>query len=125
MKGKEILTIAELLSNEHGLEKDVVFKAIEIALAISAKKDYETKGKYDLACKIDKKTGSYELHRKWTVVDDNEKNFDSAKHLYDDQAEEMFGCEVEIGQVFTKFLEKDKPLSRISAQVFKNTIKHT
>jgi N utilization substance protein A len=123
MKGKEILTIAELLSNEHGLEKDVVFKAIEVALAISAKKDYETKGKYDLACKIDQKTGSYELHRKWTVVDDNEKNFDPAKHLYDDQAEEMFECEVEIGQVFTKFLEKDKPLSRISAQVFKNTIK--
>ncbi len=124
MIGKEILAIAESLSNEHGLAKDVVFNAIETALAIAAKKDYETRGRYDLSCKIDNKTGDFELFRKWTVVDDNEKNFDSAKHLYDDQAEELYSLDsVEIGQVFTEFLEKNKVLSRIAAQVFKNTIK--
>lgn len=122
MIGKDILNTAELLSAEHGLSEDVVFGAFENALAIAAKKDFE-KEKFDLSCVIDRKTGSYDLFRKWTVVDDNEKNFDNHKHLYDDQAEEKYGREVEIGEVFTEFLVKDKVLSRISAQVFKNAIK--
>lgn len=123
MIGKDIVATADFLSNEHNLSKDVVFDAIETALSISAKKDYDPSGRIELKCEIDRKTGSYSFYRKWTVVDDNEKNFDSEKHYYDDQAEELFGRPVEIGEVFTKFLSKDKPLSRISAQVFKNTIK--
>ncbi len=123
MIGKDILNTAELLASEHGLKKDVIFKAFENALAVAARKDFEHE-KYDLLCVIDRKTGSYDLFRKWTVVDDNEKNFDSHKHLYDDQAEEKYGREVNVGEVFSdEFLETDKVLSRIAAQVFKNAIK--
>lgn len=123
MIGKDIIATADFLSKEHNLSEDVVFGAIETALAISAKKDYDPSGHIELECEIDRENGSYSFSQKWTVVDDNEKNFESAKHLYDDQAEELYGREVEIGEVFTKFLSKDKPLSRICAQVFKNTIK--
>lgn len=122
MIGKDILNTADLLASEHGLNKDVVFSAFENALAIAAKKDFE-KEHFDLSCVIDRKTGSYDLFRKWTVVDDNEKNFDSNKHLYDDQAEDKYEKDFEIGDVITEFLVKDKVLSRISAQVFKNAIK--
>lgn len=123
MIGKDIVATANIFCSEHGLSADDAYKAIETALAISAKKDYDSTGRIDLICEIDRKSGSYSIFRKWTVVDDNEKNFDSERHLYDDQAEDKYEKSVEIGDVFTEFLSKDKPLSRISAQVFKNTMK--
>lgn len=123
MNGKDIIATADFLSHEHGLNKEVVFEAIEVALAISVKKDYDPSARIDLKCDIDRKNGDYTISRKWTVVDDNEKNFDSEKHLYDDQAEELHGRPVEIGETFLTFLSKNKPPSRVSAQVFKNTIR--
>ena len=38
---KEILLVVESVSNEKGVEKDVIFEAIELALATAAKKRFE------------------------------------------------------------------------------------
>lgn len=125
MNGKDILNTVESLTNESGLEKDSVFKALELSLAVAAKKDYKTNdsGKIDLVVKIDHKTGSYSLNRRWTVVDDNEVNFDAARHLYEDQAEEKYNKPFSIGDEVVEFISQDTKLSRISAQVFKQSIK--
>ena len=53
---KEILLVVESVSNEKGVEKDVIFEAIELALATAAKKRFEDE-EADIRVSIDRKTG--------------------------------------------------------------------
>lgn len=66
---KEILLVAEAVSNEKGVDRGVIFEAIEIALATATKKRYEEDS--DIRVVIDRKDGSYETYRRWLVVDDD------------------------------------------------------
>lgn len=84
---KEILLVAEAVSNEKGVDKGVIFEAIEHALATATKKRFKD-DIADIRVAIDGEDGSYETFRRWLVVDDNFEEFDSALHLYTDQAEE-------------------------------------
>src|SRR5690554_1930042 len=67
---KEILLVVEAVSNEKGVEKDVIFEAIELALATAAKKRYEDE-ESDVRVSIDRPTGEYETFRRWLVVDND------------------------------------------------------
>lgn len=67
---KEILMVVEAVSNEKDVEKDVIFEAIEMALATAAKKRYEDE-EADLRVSVDRKTGEYETYRRWTIVDND------------------------------------------------------
>ncbi|MAL97253.1 transcription termination factor NusA [Hydrocarboniclastica marina] len=67
---KEILLVVDAVSNEKGVDKDVIFEAIELALATAAKKRYEEED-VDIRVSIDRKTGEYETFRRWTVVDND------------------------------------------------------
>ncbi|NWN89909.1 transcription termination/antitermination protein NusA [Marinobacter adhaerens] len=67
---KEILLVVEAVSNEKGVEKDVIFEAIELALATAAKKRYEDE-EADVRVSIDRRTGEYETFRRWLVVDND------------------------------------------------------
>ena len=67
---KEILMVVEAVSNEKGVEKDVIFEAIELALATAAKKRYDDE-EADIRVSIDRKTGEYETFRRWLVVDND------------------------------------------------------
>ncbi|EAT11486.1 transcription termination/antitermination protein NusA [Bermanella marisrubri] len=64
---KEILLVAEAVSNEKGVEKEVIFEAIELALAAAAKKRYEDE-EPDIRVAIDRRSGEYETYRHWTIV---------------------------------------------------------
>jgi len=65
---KEILLVAETVSNEKDVDKALIFKAIEAALAMAIKKKF---GKdIEVRVAIDHRTGDYEAFRCWTVVDD-------------------------------------------------------
>lgn len=66
---KEILLVVEAVSNEKGVEKDVIFEAIELALATATKKRYEDEENADIFVNIDRKTGEYETFRRWMIVD--------------------------------------------------------
>lgn len=68
---KEILLVVEAVSNEKGVEKDVIFQAIELALATATKKRYEDEENADIFVNIDRKTGEYETFRRWLVVDND------------------------------------------------------
>ena len=72
---KEILTVVEVVSNEKGVEKDVIFGAIEAALASAAAKKHEED--IDVRVQIDRKTGEHETFRRWMVFEDefNRINF--------------------------------------------------
>ncbi|UZE96852.1 transcription termination factor NusA [Alkalimarinus alittae] len=68
---KEILLVVEAVSNEKNVDKDVIFEAIELALAMATKKRYDEEETVDIYVNIDRKTGEYEAFRRWTVVDND------------------------------------------------------
>ncbi|WP_218814480.1 transcription termination factor NusA [Rickettsiella endosymbiont of Dermanyssus gallinae] len=65
---KEILLVAETVSNEKDVDKELIFKAIEAALAMATKK--KAGEDIDVRVAIDRRTGDYETFRRWTVVPD-------------------------------------------------------
>ncbi|MBY4594096.1 transcription termination factor NusA [Ottowia caeni] len=65
---RELLMLVEAISREKNVERDVVFGAVEAALAQAAKKLYE--GEVDIRVAIDRDTGEYETFRRWHVVPD-------------------------------------------------------
>ncbi|BBL70677.1 transcription termination factor NusA [Methylogaea oryzae] len=66
MANKEILLVVDVVSNEKDIEKEVIFEAIEVALATATAKRYEDK--MDVRVAIDRKNGDYETFRRWIVV---------------------------------------------------------
>ena len=71
MMSKEILMVADAVSNEKGVSRNVIFGAIESALATATKKLYDDK---EIECRVsvNRDTGDYETFRVWTVVDEEE-----------------------------------------------------
>jgi len=67
--GKEILLVAEAVSNEKGVDQDIIFEALELALATATKKRYDEDSEIHVV--IDRQTGEYETSRQWEVVDDD------------------------------------------------------
>ncbi len=65
--GKEIIAIAEALSNERAIPKEKIFEALETALATATKKKYTVD--IDVRVEIDPKEGNYTTYRRWVVVD--------------------------------------------------------
>ena len=65
--GKEIIAIAEALSNERAIPRDKIFEALETALATATKKKYNVE--ILVRVQIDHKEGSYDTFRRWVVVD--------------------------------------------------------
>ncbi len=64
---KEILLVAEAVSNEKGVEQEIIFEAIELALAAAAKKRFEDE-EPEIRVTIDRRTGDYEAFRSWLIV---------------------------------------------------------
>ena len=67
---KEVLLVVESVSNEKGVPADVIFEALEIALATATKKRFEDE--VDLRVEINRHTGAYETFRRWTVVEEDD-----------------------------------------------------
>ena len=68
---KEILLVVESVSNEKGVSEDIIFEALELALATATKKRYEEEA--ELRVSIDKTSGEYETFRYWDVLPDEEE----------------------------------------------------
>ena len=66
---KEILLVADAVSNEKGVDREVIFEAIELALATATKKRYDEDASIEVT--IDRKTGDYTTVRRWEVVDND------------------------------------------------------
>src|SRR5271155_3466080 len=68
---KEILLVVEAVSNEKGVDKGVIFQAIEAALEMATKK--RAGADIDVKVTIDQKTGDYKTVRRWLVIDDTQE----------------------------------------------------
>jgi N utilization substance protein A len=66
---KEILMVAEAVSNEKGVDKGIIFEAIEQALGMATKKRYEEGA--NIRVEINRETGDYQSYRWWSVVADD------------------------------------------------------
>ena len=75
---KNVLLMVDVVSNEKGVEPEVIFQALEAALASASKEHYGAD--WDIRVSIDRQTGDYETFRRWTVVDDEDPEFESPSH---------------------------------------------
>ena len=113
----EILLVAESVSGEKGLAQEIIFEAIESALATATKRRYTEPS--NIKVNIDKKTGDYESFRYWEVVslDDFE---DPGLHLLLEEAKKKD----KTADIGTRIQEKIKNVEfgRIAAQAAKQVI---
>lgn len=71
---KNILQMVEVVSNEKAVEKEIIFQALEAALASATKERYGDES--DVRVAIDRATGEYESFRRWTVLEDDSEEFE-------------------------------------------------
>ena len=107
MQSNEILGVVDSVSTEKGLDKDVIFKAIEIAIASASQRHFHEDA--DLYVKIDRETGEYSTHRNWIVFDPDNEEFHHETHISKDDS----GLELE--EVYTLQQENIK-FGRIETQ---------
>ena len=72
---KNVLLMVDVVSNEKGVEKEIIFQALEAALASASKEHYGSE--WDIRVTINRETGDYETWRCWTIVDDEDENFET------------------------------------------------
>ena len=68
---KEILLVVDAISNEKSVPRDVIFEAVEAALASASRKRFEGQD-VSIRVQIDRRTGEYDTFRRWVVVEDEE-----------------------------------------------------
>jgi N utilization substance protein A len=75
---KEILMVVDAVSNEKGVEKEVIFDALEAALSAATRKKHGEE--WDVRVAINRKTGDYETFRRWKVFADDSKELEVPDH---------------------------------------------
>jgi hypothetical protein len=115
---REMLMLVDAISREKTVERDVVFGAVEAALASATKKLHG--GEVDIRVAVDRDTGNYETFRRWLVVPDE-------AGLQNPDAEEMLSDaldripDIEEGDYIEEAVES-VPIGRIGAQAAKQVI---
>ena len=117
---KEILLVVETVSNEKAVERDVIFGAIEAALASATRKK---SGKdIEVRVAIDRKTGDYETFRRWLVVDDSESQaLENPLAEITLEAARIDEPEIQVGDYVEEQIESIE-FGRIAAQTAKQVI---
>ena len=116
---KDLLLVVDAVANEKGVDKNVIFEAMEAALASAAKKRYPNE---DVATRvsIDQHSGDYETFRRWEVVAD-----DVVMESPDRQLRLMDAVDTRPDIQVGEFIEEpiDNPeFGRIAAQAAKQVI---
>lgn len=114
---KEILMVAEAVSAEKGVAEDIIFEAIELALATAAKKRYDEEA--DIEVVIDRESGAYVTRRRWLVVPDTELALLGTQFTTQEAAE--VDASLQPGDVHEEVVE-NADFGRIAAQTAKQVI---
>ncbi|NJD26645.1 MAG: transcription termination/antitermination protein NusA [Betaproteobacteria bacterium] len=113
----QMLMLVDALAREKNVAKDIVFAALELALASATKKQIHDEA--DVRVAIDRATGDFESFRRWQVVADDEYvNEYLQVPLSDAQKDDP---EVEVGDFLEEALEPID-FGRIGAQAAKQVI---
>ncbi|MDZ7922584.1 MAG: transcription termination factor NusA [Marinagarivorans sp.] len=117
MKNKEILLVADAVSNEKGVDREVIFHAIEMALASAAKKRFDEES--EITVSIDRKTGDYITTRHWLVMADDVMA-ELGTQLTTEEAREK-DPSLKVGDTCSEVVENAE-FGRIAAQTAKQVI---
>jgi N utilization substance protein A len=118
MMSKEILMVADAVSNEKGVSREVIFEAIESALAMATRKRDE-KEEIDCRVVVDRETGEYETFRTWAVVADEEYLVEETQLIMEQVNERKLNLSV--GDTYEEKIENIE-FGRIAAQTAKQVI---
>ena len=114
---KELLLVAEALSNEKGVDKSVVFEAIQTAIETATRKLCGQE--WGIRVKLDTKSGEYTTHRFWDVCQEAEIEFPD-RQLTVEQAQEI-SAQAKVGDHIEIVIESIA-FGRIAAQTARQVI---
>jgi len=115
---REILLLVDALAHEKSVAKEVIFIALELALASATKKRFSDDA--DVRVQIDRESGEYDSFRRWSVLSDDEALENPAAQMYADD-ERLEGKEISELNTFEEPLESVE-FGRIGAQAAKQVI---
>ncbi len=114
---REVLLLVDALSREKNVDKEVVFSALESALASATKKQFEDEA--DVRVEIDRNTGEFQSYRCWEVMDD--ETFETPDlHIKLEEAQKR-NAAIQLGEFIEEPLESID-FGRIGAQAAKQVI---
>ena len=115
---REVLMLVDALAREKNVEREIVFEALEMALASASKKRYQED--VDIRVAIDRNDGSYETFRRWLVVPDDAGLQEPDKQILHFEAVEQIS-DIEVGDYIEEQVES-LAFGRIGAQTAKQVI---
>ena len=117
---KDILYVVDAVSNEKGVEKEIIFEAIEAALATATRKKH---GKdIEVRVSIDRETGDYDTFRRWEVIDPEDGTpLEFPLSQITLEAAQFDNTEIQAGE-FTEEQIDSVEFGRIAAQTAKQVI---
>jgi N utilization substance protein A len=115
---REILLLVDALAREKNVNRDVVFGALELALASATKKRFTEDA--DVRVAIDRNTGNYESFRRWKVVPDDLPEMLPAQMITLSEAQKT-RPDLKLDDTIEEPLEAI-PFGRIGAQTAKQVI---
>lgn len=117
---KDILLVAEAVSNEKGVSREVIFEAIEAALASAAKRRHMQDIEVRVA--IDRETGEYDTFRRWEVIaDEDEEEMESEDRQILLSAAREQDADLQVGDFIEEPMDNPE-FGRIAAQAAKQVI---
>ncbi len=115
---REMLMLVDAISREKNVERDVVFGAVESALAQATKKLHQ--GDVDIRVAVDRDSGDYETFRRWHVVPDEAGlQLPDQEILLFEAKEEM--PDIEVDEYIEETVDS-VPIGRIGAMAAKQVI---
>ena len=116
---REVLMLADALAREKNVDREIVFEALEMALASATKKRYAAED-VDIRVSIDRESGEYETFRRWLVVPDEAGLQEPDKEILQFEAKEQL-ADIEVGDYIEEQIES-LAFGRIGAQAAKQVI---
>ena len=114
---REVLLLVDALAREKNVPREVVFGALESALASATKKRFTDE--VDIRVSIDRMSGDYEAFRRWQVVPDGELEDHDLQMILTEAQKQV--PDVQVGEFIEEELEPVE-LGRIGAQAAKQVI---
>jgi N utilization substance protein A len=114
---RELLMLADALAREKNVEREIVFQALENALASATKKRFPDE--VDARVSIDRESGEYESFRRWQVVPDGELEDHDLQIILTEARKQI--ADIEVGDFIEEELEPIE-FGRIGAQAAKQVI---
>lgn len=118
MSNKEILLVVEAVSNEKDVNPEVIFGALEAALATATKKKHGID--IDVRVDIDRETGEYDTFRRWQVIEDDAEMEEPLAQMTISAAQ-VDEPEIQLGDYVEEQIESIE-FGRIAAQTAKQVI---